>query len=67
MPRPGGNPELVHHKMRPRGEESLSEKISIRIAPSMMQRLREIDGDYRQFVRDAISEKFAREEGVRAE
>lgn len=59
--RPGGNPDLVHHQYKAAGDEPLIEKITIRITTSMLARLQEKE-NFREFIRQAIQEKFDRDE-----
>jgi len=60
--RPGGNPELTIYQFRSDRSEALTERISIRISPSMAKFLREMK-DYPEYVRQAILEKIEREGG----
>jgi len=59
--RPGGNPDLVVHQFKTDREEALSERLSIRISPSMMKFLKMLD-NYPEFIRQAIEEKIERME-----
>ena len=55
--RPGGNPDLVAYQFTTDRDEPLTAKITIRLAPSMLEKLKELD-NYREFVRQAIAEKL---------
>lgn len=55
--RPGGNPALKDYQFSTSREEALTEKITIRISPSMLKQLKELD-NYREFCRLAIAEKI---------
>lgn len=58
--RPGGNPELEKHQFKAKGDEPLTEKISVRLTPSTKQFLESLGKDYPEFVREAIAEKIER-------
>lgn len=58
--RPGGNPELEKHQFKAKGDEPLSEKISVRLTASTKQFLESLGKDYPEFVREAIAEKIER-------
>jgi hypothetical protein len=55
--RPGGNPDLANFQFTTDRDEPLSEKITIRISPSMLRHLQGLD-NYREFCRKAIAEKL---------
>ena len=44
MPRPGGNPDLARYKWEPKGAEGLTATLTLKLAPSMLAKLRQIDG-----------------------
>jgi hypothetical protein len=55
MPNPKGNPDnLQPHKYTTNRPEALTEKITVRVSPSMNARLKALD-DYAEFVRQAIA------------
>jgi hypothetical protein len=58
--RPGGNPALVKHQFQTERGEPLTEHLQLRIAASVKQQLQLLP-DYKEFVRQAIAEKLARE------
>ncbi|AFY51348.1 hypothetical protein Nos7524_5658 (plasmid) [Nostoc sp. PCC 7524] len=58
--RPGGNPELEKHQFQAKGDEPLTEKISVRLTSSTKQFLESLGKDYPEFVREAIAEKIER-------
>lgn len=58
--RPGGNPELEKHQFKAKGDEPLTEKISVRLTASTKQFLESLGKDYPEFVREAIAEKIER-------
>lgn len=60
MSRSGGNPGLKHFQFTTDRDEPLTEKITIRISASMLHVLKQQE-NYREFVRQAIEEKLARE------
>ncbi len=57
MARPGGNPDLVTHQFSTDRDEPLSEKITIRISPSMLKYLKGMD-NYREYCREAIATRI---------
>ncbi|MGK7873484.1 MAG: hypothetical protein AB4426_09265 [Xenococcaceae cyanobacterium] len=57
MARPGGNPGLEVYKFKTDRKEPLNAKLSIWVAPSMLDRLKSRD-NWRDLVRDAIAEKL---------
>jgi hypothetical protein len=55
MPNPKGNPDnLQPYKYTTDRLEALTEKITVRVSPSMNARLKALD-DYAEFVRQAIA------------
>lgn len=58
--RPGGNPDLVEHQFTTSRSEALTEHLQLRVTTSMKQQLQKVT-DYKEFVRQAIAEKLARE------
>lgn len=58
--RPGGNPSLVAYQFTTDRDEPLTAKITIRLAPSMLEKLKELD-NYREFIRQAVTEKLEKE------
>jgi hypothetical protein len=59
--RPGGNPDFgTKYKIHAKGEEPLTEKISVRLPASIKKFLESLGKDYPEFVREAIAEKMER-------
>jgi len=58
--RHGGNPDLKIYQFKSEREESLTERVTLRLTPSMMQYLKQLD-NYPEFIRQAILEKIQRE------
>jgi hypothetical protein len=56
--RPGGNPNLEKHKFTTDRPEALLKQMQLRIPESMWKELQALP-DWREFVRNAISEKLA--------
>lgn len=63
MTRIGGNPDLKKYQFTTNRDEPLTEKFTLRVTASMLQQLRSLDGNWREFVREAISDKL---KGLRA-
>ena len=60
--RPGGNPEFgTKYKLQPKGEEPLTEKVTVRISEKTKEFLDSLGKEYADFVREAIAEKIGRE------
>ncbi|MEA5504932.1 hypothetical protein VB735_17835 [Halotia wernerae UHCC 0503] len=63
--RPGGNPEFgTKYKFQAKGDEPLSEAISVRLTASVKQYLESLGKNYPEFVREAIAEKIERHEAA---
>lgn len=58
--RPGGNPKLVEYQFTTSRSEALTEHLQLRVTPTMKQKLQQV-ADYKEFARQAIAEKLARE------
>ena len=52
--RPGGNPELKNYGFKTDRSESLTAKLSMRVAPSMLAELKKKD-NWQELVREAIA------------
>lgn len=61
MPRPGGNPLLKQYQIKSTRAEPLHSHVSMKITNTMMGQLKSLDEDWREFVREAITEKWQRE------
>lgn len=59
--RPGGNPDLVKHQFKAKGDEPLTQKLTLRLTESMMKYLKSLGKGYPDFVREAIAEKIERD------
>ena len=59
--RPGGNPDLVKYQFKARGDEPLTQKLTLRLTESMMKYLKSLGKGYLDFVREAIAEKMERD------
>lgn len=59
MPNPRGKPENLE-RIQPKGEESMTEQISVRVTKEMKQEVKAHD-DPPEFVRQAIQEKLDKE------
>ncbi len=55
MPRPGGNPDFIKHKLTTTRAEPLIAKLTVRIPQSMMDELKVLE-NYPEFVRQAIQD-----------
>ena len=55
--RPGGNPDLKNYGFKTDRPESLTAKLSMRVAPSMLAELKKKD-NWQELVREAIAEKL---------
>ncbi len=55
MPRPGGNPDFIKHKLTTTRPEPLTAKLTVRIPQSMMDELKALE-NYPEFVREAIQD-----------
>lgn len=59
MPRPGGNPDFgKKYKFETDRPEPLNQKLTVKLAESMMNYLKGLGKDYPDFVREAIAEKI---------
>lgn len=58
MARPGGNPELSKYQFTTERDEPLTQKFTLRVTDSMLEQLRSLDTNWREFVREAISDKL---------
>jgi hypothetical protein len=58
--RPGGNPDLEQHQFSTDRAESLTEKLTIRIPPSMMAALKQRE-NWQELVRNAIAQALQQE------
>lgn len=58
MARLGGNPDLEKYQFTTKRDEALTEKFTLRVTPSMLQQLHSLQGNWREFVREAISDKL---------
>ncbi len=58
MARVGGNPELSKYQFTTERDEPLTEKFTLRVTTSMLKELLSLDGNWREFVREAISDKL---------
>jgi hypothetical protein len=59
--RPGGNPDLKAHQFETDREESLTAKLTLRLAPSMMEALQQQD-NWQEFARRAIAQALEHEQ-----
>lgn len=59
--RPGGNPALKNHQFQTERPEPLTAKLSLRIAPSMLSRIKTQE-DWQEFVRAAIAAALEKQE-----
>jgi L-lysine 2,3-aminomutase len=57
MSNPKGNPKIKEYGFTTDREESLTAKLSMRITPSMLDKLKQQD-DWQELVRQAIAEKL---------
>ena len=55
--RPGGNPNIKEYGFKTDRPESLTAKLSMRVAPSMLAELKKKD-NWQELVREAIAEKL---------
>ena len=55
--RPGGNPDIKNYGFKTDRPESLTAKLSMRVAPSMLAELKKKD-NWQELVREAIAEKL---------
>lgn len=55
MPRHGGNPDFIKHKLTTTRPEPLIAKLTVRIPQSMMDELKALE-NYPEFVRQAIQD-----------
>ncbi len=58
MPNPKGNPNIKKHGFKTDRDEPLTAKLSVRIAPSMLDELKSQE-NWQELVRAAIAEKLA--------
>jgi hypothetical protein len=58
--RPGGNPDLEQYQFSTDRAESLTEKLTIRIPPSMMTALKQRE-NWQELVRNAIAQALQQE------
>jgi hypothetical protein len=58
MARIQGNPELKKYQFTSDRPDPLTEKFTLRVSPAMLDQLHALGEDWREFVRDAISEKL---------
>jgi hypothetical protein len=52
--RPGGNPDLQTHQFSTEREEALTAKLTLRVAPSMMDALK-LQDNWQELARNAIA------------
>jgi hypothetical protein len=57
MSNPKGNPNIKEYGFKTGREESLTAKLSMRVAPSMLDELKKKD-NWQELVRNAIAEKL---------
>ena len=57
MSNPKGNPDIKRYGFTTEREESLTAKLSMRVAPSMLDELKKKD-NWQEIVRQAIAEKL---------
>ena len=55
--RPGGNPDIRQHGFKTDREEPLRERLQLRVAASMKQKLQQ-HNNWQELVRQAISDKL---------
>jgi hypothetical protein len=58
MSRTLGNPDLEKYQFTTDRDEPLTEKFTLRVTLSMLTELKAVEGNWREFVRDAIAEKL---------
>jgi hypothetical protein len=61
MARKGGNPDLEKYQFTTDRDESLTAKFTLRVTPKMLTELQAVEGNWREFVRDAIADKLQQE------
>jgi hypothetical protein len=61
--RPGGNPDLKAHQFDTDREEALTAKLTLRLAPSMMEALKQQD-NWQEFARRAIARALEHEKAT---
>jgi len=60
MSRPGGNPDLMQHRLQTTRKEPLTEAVTLRMSKSMREALAQM-ANYPEFIRQAIQEKLERD------
>lgn len=58
MARTQGNPDLKKYLFTSDRSDPLTEKFTLRVSPVMLDQLHALGEDWREFVRDTISEKL---------
>ena len=61
MARQGGNPDLEKYQFSTNRDEPLTAKFTLRVTPKMLTDLQAVEGNWREFVRDAIADKLKQE------
>ena len=62
MARPGGNPQLKQYQFTSDRDEPLTAKFTLRVSAKMLAELKGLGDQWREFVRQAIAEKLARQD-----
>ena len=60
MPRLGGNPDIWKYGFKTDRKESLTAKMTLRLAPSMMEAIKEKD-NWQEWVRKVLEENLEKE------
>ncbi|MGF1486618.1 MAG: hypothetical protein ACFBSE_05840 [Prochloraceae cyanobacterium] len=65
MPNPKGNPNIKKYGFKTDRKESLTAKLSIRVAPSMLNKLKEQE-NWQELVRQAIEKALEEKDNFRS-
>jgi len=65
VPNPKGNPNIKKYGFKTDRKESLTAKLSIRVAPSMLNKLKEQE-NWQELVRQAIEKALEEKDNIRS-